>query len=819
MRLLVQEILIKLKFAFLQIASMITNTQLEHKGDLQPANIIKYSKDVDTIDFFTSNNVILRITVIRDSLLRFRYTTKGYFNHDFSYGIDTNQSHGYNILELSETKTHYVITTSKVICRIAIKDARITLTDLEGFVILEDEKGFHWEECHEYGGNYVKMSKLAKESECYYGLGDKATELNLKGKRLENWVTDQYAFDRDKEPLYKAIPFYIGLHHGISYGVFFDNTFKSFFDFCHEKRNVTSFWADGGEMNYYFFYGPKMSEVIKNYTHLTGKPEMPPLWALGFHQCKWSYYPEARVKEVAAEFRKRQIPCDGIYLDIDYMEGYRCFTWNKEYFPDPKRMVSELTADGFKTIAIIDPGIKIDPENSVYQEALEKDYFCKRADGPYMKGKVWPGECNFPDYTKPEVRTWWAGLFKELISEIGIKGIWNDMNEPAVMEVPTKTFPLDVRHDYDGNPCSHRKAHNVYGTQMARATYEGVKKYSYPKRPFVITRAAYSGAQRYCSTWTGDNQATWEHLWIANMQMQRMAMSGFSFCGSDVGGFAYQPTPELFARWVQLGTFHPFCRVHSSGDHGDQEPWSFGEEVAQVVKKFVEIRYQLLPYIYTMFYKYVNDGDPMLKPLVYFDQSDTQTYYRAEEFIFGSQILVCPIHEPNAKGRRMYLPKGEWYNFWTNKLEIGQREFWIDVAFDEMPIFVKAGAIIPKYPIQQYVGEKEITEVTLDVYFKLGKEKSLFYDDAHDGYDYNKGRFSLSTFQLTGKDNELIIQCHKDGRFDATYQHYILNLIGLPFKIKAIEIDNETIDLKEIRLNDFKLKISKDFSEIHVIGF
>jgi alpha-glucosidase len=354
---------------------------------------------------------------------------------------------------------------------------------------------------------------------------------------------------------------------------------------------------------------------------------------------------------------------------------------------------------------------------------------------------------------------------------------------------------------------------------MARATYEGVKKYSYPKRPFVITRAAYSGAQRYCSTWTGDNQATWEHLWIANMQMQRMAMSGFSFCGSDVGGFAYQPTPELFARWVQLGTFHPFCRVHSSGDHGDQEPWSFGEEVAQVVKKFVEIRYQLLPYIYTMFYKYVNDGDPMLKPLVYFDQSDTQTYYRAEEFIFGSQILVCPIHEPNAKGRRMYLPKGEWYNFWTNKLEIGQREFWIDVAFDEMPIFVKAGAIIPKYPIQQYVGEKEITEVTLDVYFKLGKEKSLFYDDAHDGYDYNKGRFSLSTFQLTGKDNELIIQCHKDGRFDATYQHYILNLIGLPFKIKAIEIDNETIDLKGIRLNDFKLKISKDFSEIHVIGF
>jgi alpha-glucosidase len=798
---------------------MITNTHLEHKGDLFPSNIIKFDKEVDTINFYTANNVILRITVLRDSLLRFRYTTKGYFNNDFSYAIDTNQSHGYNQLELVENEAFYIITTSKIICKVAKVDAKISITDLNGFVILEDEKGFHWEECYEFGGNYVKMSKQSKEAECFYGLGDKATEFNLKGKRHENWATDQYAYDRDKEPLYKVVPFYIGLHHQISYGVFFDNTFKSYFDFCHEKRNVTSFWADGGEMNYYFFYGPKMSEVIKTYTHLTGKPEMPPLWALGFHQCKWSYYPESRVKEVAAEFRKRQIPCDAIYLDIDYMDGFRCFTWNKEYFPNPKQMVSELTADGFKTIVIIDPGIKIDPEYNVYQEALNKDYFCKRADGPYMKGKVWPGECNFPDYTKPEVREWWAGLFKELISDFGVKGVWNDMNEPAVMEVPTKTFPLDVRHDYDGNPCSHRKAHNIYGTQMARATYEGVKKYSYPKRPFVITRSAYSGAQRYSSSWTGDNQATWEHLWLANMQMQRLAISGMSFSGSDIGGFAYQPTPELFARWVQLGVFHPFCRVHSSGDHGEQEPWSFGDEVAEVVKKFVEIRYQLLPYIYTMFYKYVNDGDPMLQPLVYYDQEDTQTHYRADEFLFGSQILVCPIQEANAKGRRLYLPKGNWYNFWNNKIEAGKHEFWIDVAFDEMPIFIKEGAIIPKYPIQQYVGEKIIDQVTLDVYYKLGKEKSLFYDDAHDGYDYNKGRFALKTFRLNGKENELIIQCHTDGNFNSTYNYFLLNLIGLPFEIKALEVDNETITLSEVLVNRNQILIKKDFDEIHVIGF
>jgi alpha-glucosidase len=643
--------------------------------------------------------------------------------------------------------------------------------------------------------------------------------LNLKGKRLENWATDQYAFQKEQDPLYKVVPFYIGLHHDKAYGVFFDNTFRTFFDFCHERRNVTSFWAEGGEMNYYFIYGPKMKDVVIAYTHLTGKPELPPLWALGYHQCKWSYYPESKVKEITSTFRKLQIPCDAIYLDIDYMEGFRCFTWSEEYFPDPKRMVAELAKDGFKTVVIIDPGIKIDKEYSVYNEALEKDYFCKRADGPYMKGKVWPGECNFPDFTNPEVREWWAGLYKELISDIGVKGVWNDMNEPAVMDVPGKTFPMDVRHDYDGNPCSHRKAHNIYGTQMARATYEGVKRFAYPKRPFIITRSAYSGAQRYTSSWTGDNVASWEHLWVANIQMQRMSISGMGFTGSDIGGFAEQPSGELYARWIQLGVFHPFCRTHSSGDHGEQEPWSFGEEVIDIARKFVNLRYQLLPYLYTMFWKYVNEGEPMLKPLVYFDQEDIQTLYRTDEFIFGNQILVCPILEPNAIGRRMYLPKGNWYNYWTNELVEGKKELWVATNYDQIPIFIKEGAIIPKYPIQQFVGEKEFEEITLDVYYKFGKEKSVLYEDAHDGYDYNKGRFSLRTFNLTGKEKELIIQLHKEGEFMTNYSKFRINLIGLPFKVSSIEIDNEKVSFSTVSFDGKNtLLVDKFFTELHIVG-
>ncbi len=798
---------------------MITSTKLEYKGNLYPNSIVDFNRDAEKLYFTTLNGVILEITVLRDSICRFRYATENVFEPDFSYAISENASLGYNKLEVAETETEYLVHTAKLTILVDKKTLRTQISDLDGLILNEDELGFHWEENYEFGGNTVKMSKICQHAESFYGLGDKATHSNLKGKQLTNWVTDQYAYGKDQDPLYKAIPFYIGLHNEKAYGIFFDNTFKTGFDFAHERRNVTSFWADGGEMNYYFFYGPTFAHVVKGYTNLTGTPELPPLWALGFHQSKWSYYPENKVRELAAKFRKLRIPCDGLYLDIDYMDGFRCFTWDKKYFPNPKQMVSDLEKDGFKTVVMIDPGIKIDKDYWVYQEAIAKDYFCKRADGALMKGKVWPGECNFPDFTNPEVREWWGGLYKEMFKEIGVHAVWNDMNEPAVMDVPTKTAPLDTRHNFDGHPCSHRKAHNIYGMQMVRASYEGIKKYVYPKRPFVITRAAYAGTQRYSSTWTGDNVATWEHLWIANVQVQRMCMSGYSFVGSDIGGFAEHPTGELFARWVQLGVFHPFCRVHSSGDHGDQEPWSFSDEVTKIVRKYIELRYQLLPYLYTMFHKYVKEGTPMIKPLVYFDQEDPQTHFRMDEFIFGEQILVCPVQEPNALGRRMYFPRGTWYDYWTDEVMAGGMENWIDAKLEKIPVFVKEGAIIPKYPVQQYVGELEIEELVLEVYYKNGVETSTVYEDAQDGYDYKKGRFSLRNFHFRGKDQELIIQQFKEGTYITPYETFRLNFHGLPFKIMEVWVDGEQIDTENLGINDnMHIHISKDFTVLHLLG-
>ena len=783
--------------------------------DIFPGQLESYTFEKDYVDL-RSVNALLRIYIVTDSIIRFRYSTTGFFQKDFSYAINPHIVKGYTTFDYEIGESEITLRTEILQCRVNRDDLKITISDHHGLTICKDEKGFHWEPHPTYGGDIVKISKEVQEKENYFGLGDKPEALNMKGKRFKMWGEDVYGFQRGQDPLYKNIPFYMGMHHETAYGIFFDNTFLSQFDFASERKSATSFWAHGGEMNYYFIAGPEVKHVLRRYANLTGVPEMPPLWTLGFHQCKWSYYPESKVREVTTKFRELKIPCDAIYLDIDYMDGFRCFTWDLEKFPDPKGMVDDLKEQGFKTIVIIDPGIKVDEHYSVFKEAFEKDYFCKRADGPYMKGKVWPGDCYFPDFTNPEVRSWWADLFKELIDEIGIGGVWNDMNEPAVFEVPTKTFPDDVRHNYDGNHCSHRKAHNIYGMQMARASYEGVKKYAYPNRPFLITRSLYAGTQRFSSAWTGDNMATWEHLFLANVQCLRMCLSGYSFIGSDVGGFIEQPTPELFVRWIQLATFHPFFRVHSSGDHGDQEPWSFGAKSLKITRSFIELRYQLLPYLYTTFYQYHSKGRPFLRPLFYEDQSDQDTYYRNDEFFCGDHLLVSPILEPNSRGRYHYLPKGSWYHFWDDRLEEGGREIWEEVDLQRIPIYVRAGAVIPMFPVQQYVGEKKIETLTLIVYYSTHKVSSMLYEDRGDGYDYMRGNCNVVKWVTSGNGKFFNLNQSMDGAgYNPSYEKYEMIIKGLPFKVSEIQIDNEASDIGlSHSKNEVRFVIERKFSDL-----
>lgn len=743
----------------------------------------------------TDNQCAIKISVLSDHIIRIRYSTDGHFEHDFSYAISNKFVPITENVEQKIHLDHIEIVTNAVILHINKLDSKLTFTDIAGKIICRDERGFHWEEHRQYGGNVVKMSKVVKEGEHFYGMGDKTMHLNLRGRRVTNWAMDTYGFKKEEDPIYKAIPFYTAIHSEIGYGIFFDNTFKAHFDFGSERRSVTSFWAEGGEMNYYFIFGPELIDVTRRYTQLTGTPELPPLWSLGYQQSKWSYYPHTKVKEVTNKLRSNLIPCDAIYLDIDYMDGFRCFTWDKEKFPEPKAMISELKKNGFKTVVIIDPGIKIDENYAVYNEAIENNYFCRRADGPFMKGKVWPGDCYFPDFTNPKVRKWWSGLFQELIEEIGVRGVWNDMNEPALFEINGKTFPDDVRHDFDGNPCSHRKAHNVYGMQMARATFKGVKKYNSGQRPLVITRSAYSGAQRYASAWTGDNIASWEHLWIATMQCQRMSTSGFSFVGSDIGGFIDHPTPELFVRWMQLAVFHPFFRTHSSGDHGEQEPWSFGEDALKIVRTYIELRYTLLPYIYTAFHQYVNEFTPMLKPISMFDQSDQDTLYRVDEFLMGDHILVCPVLEPNAKSRYVYLPKGKWYNYWTNKVFEGGKEILAEAPLEQIPLYIREGSVIPFYPVMQYVGEKPVDQLTIKVYYGGESLNSYLYEDSGDGYDYEKGIYNRKKFKTQSTPTSFKMSLKTNGHYEPSYSTYKVVLFGLPFLPSRILVNDKEMDI------------------------
>lgn len=784
-----------------------------------PGHFISISQSQNIFTIHTSTDCVLQISLVSDDIARIRYATEGIFENDFSYAVDEkntlNPTHfSFNILD------EFVEIASRNLKVVVRKDdLKISFVENSGRIICRDDKGFHWQHNETFGGNIVKNCKVIQEGEHFYGLGDKTMHPNLRGRKLTNWAMDIYGFKKNEDPIYKAIPFYLGIHHDVGYGIFFDNTFKSFFDFGSERRTVASFWAEGGEMNYYFIYGPKLLEVIQRYTLLTGRPELPPMWALGFHQSKWSYYPEQKVRDITQKLRKLQIPCDAIYFDIDYMDGFRCFTWDKGKFPNPKKFVAELKSQGFKSIVIIDPGIKKDKSYDIYNQALANDYFCRRADGPYVSGKVWPGDCYFPDFTDPKVRKWWAGLHQELIEDTGVRGVWNDMNEPAVLETETKTFPLDTRHDYDGNPCSHRKAHNIYGTQMARATYRGLKRIKKDVRPFVITRSAYAGAQRYASTWTGDNIASWEHLWLANVQIQRLNVTGFVFAGTDIGGFIDHPTPDLFIRWVQMGVFHPFCRIHSSGDHGDQEPWSFGEDALQIVRRFIELRYTLLPYLYTAFYKHNAEGTPIIQPIAVFDQFDKETLYRADEFLFGEDMLVCPVLEPNAPSRYVYLPEGLWYHYFTAEIFEGKKEVVIPTPLDTLPLFVRAGSVIPHFPVMQYVGEKEVDILTLYVYFGQDVHQSLMYEDAGDGYAYESGDYNKKTWTTRSSKDSFELTLESRGHYQPTYKNYKIVLFGLPFKPSVIQINEKEIHPDSLVENQMKYELvieSKLFLQLKI---
>ena len=703
----------------------------------------------------TAGEAKVRITRVYDGIVRVRVAPNGHFPKDFSWALaepplnhvdSPVQIHdGQNQVEMTAGGVHVLVNRSPLL---------VSFSDSSGNVLLADEPSLPMA----WNGRQVQVWKKMPADENYYALGDKAGPMNRRNRAFTNWNTDEFGWQEFSDPLYKTIPFFIGLRKGVAYGVFFDNAYRSSFDFGKDGREYFSFGAEGGELNYYFLAGPDPKKVVEEYTSLTGRPPLPPLWSLGYQQSRYSYYPESRVREIVRTFREKKIPADVIYLDIDYQQGYAPFTINREYFPTFEKMISDFRAQGFHTIVITDLHIKKDANHGYapYDSGIKNDVFVKNPDGSLFVGKVWPEDSVFPDFTLTRVRRWWGGLYKDFVA-MGVAGFWNDMNEPSVFFRADKTMPLETVHRLDdGATIDHRAAHNIYGMENARATYEGLLALEAGERPFVLTRAAYSGAQRYAATWTGDNSSAWNHLKMSTPMLMSMGISGMPLVGDDIGGFAGSPPADLLTRWFEVGALNPIYRDHTAKGTADQEPWVHGPEHEAIRKKYIELRYRLMPYLYTAIEETARTGIPLMRPLFLEYPQATEFYGDDRDFLFGRDLFVAPVTTEMVDAENIILPPGDWYDLWSGAKHEHSEYIQLRPRLDEMPLYVRAGAILPVQPVVQNTGETPDGPLELQVYPGEDCVGSLYEDDGHT-FAYQKGEILRIHYSCTTSPSSVTI--------------------------------------------------------------
>ncbi len=532
---------------------------------------------------FENAQAVAVVTALSPEVIRVRVTPGRAEGRDHSYAV-INRDFGEPGATFSIEPARSIISTSAL--RISIQHApfRVAFATRAGQSLDEDDP----QRGTALSGSAIRVWKRLRDDEHVYALGEKNGSLDKRGWKLGGysftmWNSDTFGYDASTDPIYVSVPFYIVLRHGVAFGIFLDNTFRSNFDIGHQTEGVLSFGAEGGALDYYFIYGPEPKKVIERYTALTGRMPLPPLWSLGYHQCRYSYYPEKKVRFIADNFRVRRIPADTIWLDIHYQDSFKPFTWDRQRFPDPARMISDLRKDGFHIVTIVDPHPKKEVGYKPYDSGLAGDHFVKNPDSSIYEAPVWPSQAEknpglsvFPDFSKPAGRAWWGSLYADFVNA-GVAGIWNDMNEPAIFDVPSGTMPLDVRHDNEGSPTDHREIHNVYGMLMSRSTYEGLLKLRPNERPFILSRASFAGGQRYTALWPGDNTSDWAHLRQSIPLLLGMGLSGFPFVGSDIGGFVEAPSAELFTRWLRRecsirSCARTRCSVRRIRSRGRMEP-------------------------------------------------------------------------------------------------------------------------------------------------------------------------------------------------------------------------------------------------------
>jgi len=727
-----------------------------------------------------AGSATLRITAQRDDILRVRIVSGKTLPEDASWAVLPGPRARTIAVQPSRDAASAGFRTASLDVRVERSPLRIVVRDLVGNILCADALG----RLTEFSLGGFTVHKQMRGDEHFFGLGDKAGSFDRRGQAYTLWNTD-VGPQESTDPLYKSIPFFLATNGDRSYGLFLDNTWRTWFDFGKQASDAYSFGADGGPLDYYLIYGPTPKQVVEGYAYLTGTPPLPPLWALGFQQSRYSYTPESMLRGVADRLRADKIPSDVVYLDIDYQYRNRPFTVDPGRFPNFPALVSDLRKQHLHLVTITDLHIAHLPNQGYmpYDTGHAGDNFIQNPDGSEFVGIVWPGPAVFPDFTRAPTRDWWGGLYKQFVQD-GVSGFWNDMNEPSVFDGPGKTMPLDTVHrieepGFATRTASHAEIHNILGMENERATYEGLLKLRPDERPFVLTRATYAGGQRYGFTWTGDNSSTWNHLRLATQMLLNLGLSGISFVGDDIGGFGGSPPPDLLTRWIEEGAFNPMYRDHSTIGSLPQEVWVHGPEQEAIRRHYIETRYRLLPYIYTLADEASRTGLPLVRPLFLefpgdFDGADA-------EWLLGPNLLIAP------PGLREMLddysvsyPPGDWYDFWTGQ-KMPHQPSGPDIVtianaalhgespekfpmpaklhpqLDVLPVYVRGGSILPMQPLVQSTDETPQGPLELRVYPGAECNGSLYLDDGHT-FAYTHGEFLRQQFTCSAQGDPVSVK-------------------------------------------------------------
>ena len=750
-----------------------------------------------------SGTAIMQVTALRDDVVRIRVGPAGQLPEDASWAVLPSSRTSTASVTPESTSNAVGFKTAKLHVAIRKDPFGISVTDLAGHVIIEDLPG----RPIEYHGASFRMYMRSPADEHYFGLGDKPGPLDRRNEAFVDWNTDAFGWQESTDPIYKSVPYFMTFRKGVAAGVFLDNTWRASFDFNKEYRDGYSFGSEGGPLDLYILYGPEPKTVVQTWAWLTGTTPMPPLWSFGYQQSRYSYFPEAEVRRIADRLRSERIPADVIWLDIDYQLKNRPFTVDPERFPHFDQMIKDLRAEHIRTVVITDLHIANLPNAGYkpYDEGIAGDHFVKNPDGSTYVGVVWPGKAVFPDFTRKASREWWGTLYSDFVSK-GVAGFWNDMNEPAVFLVPSKTMPDDVQHRIDEpgfapRTANHLEIHNVFGMENTRGTYEGLLKLQPNSRPFVMTRASYAGGHRFSATWTGDNSSTWNHLRQTTPQLLNLGLSGFAMAGADVGGFAASPQPELLTRWLEVAAFHPIDRDHTAVGTHPQEPWENGTaEDVSLRRHYIEERYRLLPYIYTTAEEMSRTGLPIMRPPFLEFPSGTPDGEPIDAggntFLLGPDLLVAQSPVPDElDDYSVALPPVGWYDYWTgsridggsgrkgiDNAPIAQPEVHIHRTLETLPVFVRAGAIVPQQPLVQSTDEKPQGPLTLRVYPPLASGSdcsgSLYLDDGA-SFDFKKGDFLRQRFTCRTTAQGLIVTAApREGSFEPWWKLLSIEVYG-----------------------------------------